>query len=478
MRQQEGPAAHPRGGEGGFRARMAASYHDDVESLWELHRKGRAFYARVSRGTSRVVSPSWFHVKHPRHAALQQKSVVRESVRPFRPAVISLARYNALLEPRDVKHAIAVSVIGRLPIGITGLAILLLVQGATDSFSRGGAATAAYVIGLATVAPAVGRLIDRIGPRSALLACSIAFPAALLALVAAVHARSDPGLTLALAAGAGATFPPITVCMRTYFKQRLGEDALLATAYSLESVLIELIFIVGPMLVALFVAAASAAAAVLFAAASGCIGTLLFLRSPPLRSWRIEPRIAKSALGPLGRPGFLILTAVILCYSTAFGLVEIGMTAYATERGNAALAGVLLGLMSTGSALGGIAYGSRSWHLPLARQFSLLLAFMGAGLMVLALPWAPWPFAFWSLFAGMVMAPALIVQSMLVAKTARPEEITEAFTWSSSALLCGVGIGVAAGGGLLERFRSPAVLAAAASAALIAAAAAAFVRRD
>jgi predicted MFS family arabinose efflux permease len=392
--------------------------------------------------------------------------------------VISLARYAALLAPRDLKQTIAVSMIGRLPIGITGLAILLLVQAATDSFSKGGAATACYVIGLAAVAPALGRLIDRNGPRIALFACSIAFPAALLSLVAAVEARSHPVLILIFAAVAGATFPPITVCMRTYLKQRLSDEALLAAAYSLESVLIELIFIVGPMLVALFVAAASAAAAVLFAAASGCIGTLLFLRSAPLRSWRIEPRAAGNVLGPLGRPGFVSLIAIILCYSTAFGLLEIGMTAYATERGNAALAGILLGLMSTGSALGGIAYGSRSWHLPLTRQFALMLAFMGAGLMVLALPWGPWPFAFCSVFAGVVMAPALIIQSMLVARTARPDEVTEAFTWSASALLCGVGIGVAAGGGLLEHFSSPAVLATGSAAALVAAAAAAFIRRD
>ncbi|HJY76900.1 MAG TPA: MFS transporter [Burkholderiales bacterium] len=391
--------------------------------------------------------------------------------------VISLARYTALLQARDMKQTIAASMIGRLPIGITGLAILLLVQAASDSFSKGGAAAACYVIGLATIAPALGRLIDRIGPRLVLRVCSITFPAALLGLVAAVETRSHPALILIFAAGAGATFPPITVCMRTYFRQRLNDDALLATAYSLESVLIELIFIVGPMLVALFVAAASPATAVLFAAASGCIGTLLFLRSPPLRSWKIEPRAAASVLGPLGRPGFVVLISIILCYSTAFGLLEIGMTAYATERGNAALAGVLLGLMSTGSAFGGIAYGSRSWHLPLARQFALMLAFMGAGLMVLTLPWTPWPFAFWSLFAGVVMAPALIIQSMLVAKAARPEEITEAFTWSASALLSGVGIGIAAGGGLLEHFSSPAVLAAGSAAALTAAAAA-FMRRD
>ena len=70
------------------------------------------------------------------------------------------------------------------------------------------------------------------------------------------------------------------------------------------------------------------------------------------------------------------------------------------------------------------------------------------------------------------MAPALIIQSMLVARTAQPEQMTEAFTWSASALLCGVGIGMAAGGGLLEYFSSALVFAAGAAAALVAAAAA------
>lgn len=384
--------------------------------------------------------------------------------------MISLERYAALLRPRQLRQTIAASLLGRLPIGMTGLAILLLVQTATQSFARGGAATAAYVLGLAAVAPALGRLIDRSGPRSTLAVCAFAFPTALIALVLAVDRGSTPWLILALAAGAGATFPPITVCMRTYFRQRLGADALLTAAYSLESVLIELVFIVGPMLVALFVALASPAIAVFFSAACGCAGTVLFLRTPALRAWRVEARSARSLLGPLGEPGFIALVGVILCYSTAFGLLEIGLTAYATEKGMPALAGVLLGLMSAGSALGGLAYGSRSWHVPLARQFALMLALMGAGLMVLVLPWSPWPFALWSAFAGVVMAPALIIQSMLVATTTRQEHMTEAFTWSASALLSGVGIGMALGGALLEYFRSPAVLAAGAAAALLAAA--------
>jgi predicted MFS family arabinose efflux permease len=67
------------------------------------------------------------------------------------------------------------------------------------------------------------------------------------------------------------------------------------------------------------------------------------------------------------------------------------------------------------------------------------------------------------------MAPVLIVQSMLVAKSVRAENSAEAFTWSASALLAGVGLGLAAGGMLLEVYPSNAALAAGAASALLAA---------
>lgn len=82
---------------------------------------------------------------------------------PLTPSirVISLARYSALLGQPALRSAIAASVLGRLPIGITGLAILMLAQDTSGSFGTGGAVGACYVAGLAVLAPLLGRLIDR-----------------------------------------------------------------------------------------------------------------------------------------------------------------------------------------------------------------------------------------------------------------------------------------------------------------------------
>lgn len=384
--------------------------------------------------------------------------------------MISLARYASLLAVADLRATFLASLIGRLPIGITGLAVLLLTQSSTGSFASAGAATASYVAGLGAVAPTLGRLIDRTGPQRVLFACGVLYPLTLIALVVSTAFNVPAWTSLALAAAAGAAFPPITACMRTFLRQRVGDASLLATAYSLESIVIESIFILGPMLVAFFVATSSPQFAVLFSAGCAAAGTLLFLRSPGLRRWVIAFHPPSNFFGPLSAPGFLLLLAVVLTYSIAFGLVEIGVTGFATESGNPALAGFLLGLMSVGSVAGGLVYGSRGWHLPLARQFALALGLMGAGILPLGFAPSVWLFAGLAIVAGLVMAPALTMQSMLVAKRAPAESLAEAFTWSATALLAGVGLGFALGGVILEAAGAATVLVIAAAASLAASA--------
>lgn len=76
---------------------------------------------------------------------------------------------------------------------------------------------------------------------------------------------------------------------------------------------------------------------------------------------------------------------------------------------------------------------------------------MGLGIAPLALVSQTVPFALWCVIAGIAMTPTLIIQATLVAKSVKTEHATEGFTWSATALLAGVGIGLAGGGLLLEQ---------------------------
>lgn len=364
--------------------------------------------------------------------------------------MIYLARYAAVLALPDVLQAFVSSFIARIPIGIAGLAILLLVQSVEGSYAQAGLVGAVYVAGLAAAAPLLGRLIDRIGPRRVLAACATLYPAALLALIAALLNRAPTAASLVFAALAGASFPPVTACQRAWLRQKLGEDTLLTAALSLDALLVELVFIAGPLLVALLVAVHSPAAAVLAAAVCGLLGSLQFMRARALVTWSKAAQFSGTFLGPVAEPRFALLLVLVVCYASVFGLVEIGVVAFAAETGRPALAGLLLGVMSVGSAAGALVYGTRHWHLSLARQFSYSLALMGLGVAPLALVSRTVPFALWCVIAGIAMTPTLIIQATLVAKCVKAEHATEGFTWSATALLAGVGVGLAGGGLMLE----------------------------
>lgn len=77
--------------------------------------------------------------------------------------MFSLQPYRALFGTPDLAPAILASVIGRIPISITSLAILLVVQASADSIAVAGATSAFYVLSLAAFAPLLGRLTIELG---------------------------------------------------------------------------------------------------------------------------------------------------------------------------------------------------------------------------------------------------------------------------------------------------------------------------
>lgn len=368
-----------------------------------------------------------------------------------------------------LRATLAASIVGRLPIGIATLAILLFLQDRTGSFALAGAAAALYVLGLATVAPFLGRLIDRFGPRPVLSVGAGVYPCMMVALIALALMESAQGWVAFAALIAGASFPPITACMRALYPRLVPDVGLLQTAYSADAALVESVFILGPALVALFVAAGFAYGAVLFAALCAGAGNVVFLRSPAVRSWVIQPKGGRrSLLGPLRSPPLLALYSANFFYAFAFGLYELAVTAFAAERGVPAAAGVILALASVGSAAGVIIYGGRDWKFSVTGQFLANLGLMAAGLLLIAPVTNLYLFAVLNVVACATMAPAIASQSLLVSRLAAREMLAETFTWSATCLLAGISGGIAAGGVLAEYVAPSWILVSAAASTLLA----------
>jgi MFS family permease len=382
--------------------------------------------------------------------------------------VISFSRYTDLFQVPGLRATLVASVIGRLPIGIATLAILLFLQARSGSFTVAGAAAASYVLGLAVIAPLLGRLIDRLGPRPVLAASATVYPAALAALIMLVVNSAGAWWVFAAAAVAGAAFPPITICMRALYPRLVPDPGLLQTAYSVDSALVEMTFIVGPLLVAAFVAFGAPITAVWFAAISAAAGAAMFLRSPGVRGWQRHAAARRSLLGPLRSPQLLAIFASNTMYAVAFGLYEMAVIAHAAHHGRPAAAGIVLALASVGSAIGVLVYGARDWRAPLRRQYLVAVGCLAVGLLLLV-PIENLPlFAIANVLAGLPMAPVIAVQSVLVSRLTPREMLAESFTWTTTCLLGGISAGIAAGGILAESFPPAVILVAAAVAALTA----------
>ena len=125
---------------------------------------------------------------------------------------------------------------------------------------------------------------------------------------------------------------------------------------------------------------------------------------------------------------------------------------FASERATDAWGPTLIAINSIGSALGGLAYGGMHLATPIERQLPRLMALLAIPVVLHLAVDGPWTMAPLAFVAGILIAPSMTGATLLVSRHAPPAYITEAFTWSATAIVTGVGAGMAAGGALVERF--------------------------
>jgi MFS family permease len=362
--------------------------------------------------------------------------------------------YAEFLRLPDVKRMVIAAWLSRLPTGMMGLSMLLFLRDALGSFKLAGTAVGAYFIAMAISAPVQGRIIDRQGPQKLLRVTGVAQPLMLLALFMIAYFKMSFPLIVGAAILAGIFPAPITTLTRTIWRQRFTDESARKMAFSVDAVTMELCFTVGPLLVALIITLSNPSVGFLITTTMVFAAFLIFMASPALNYWQQSSAEERHLLGPLTDPQLLLLLVVTFGLATAFGLLEVGYPALATSLSLPALAGVLLAVNSVGSAVGGAVYGVMRINMPLERQFGILL-----GMMVLPLLLHAWVsqlllLGIIAFIAGATIAPSIAAQSILVSRLAPQKYATEAFTWSSTFIVSGIGAGMASGGALAETYNA------------------------
>ena len=356
-----------------------------------------------------------------------------------------VAKYRAVLSVPGSPALILSALAGRLPLGMSSLAILLLVRSTGHSYAIAGLAVGAYAFASAASAPVQGRLIDRFGRLRVMVPMALAQAVLLVAFVLASSADASGAALVPLAAFAGALMPPVSPTARALLRDVFTDPHVRDTAYALDSVVQEVVWVTGPLIVALVVGFTSPEVAVLLVAVVCVIGTALFVRTPLARGSGTraahEPRTSVLANHELRA-----MLLPIALTGLGLGAIEVGIPALALHAGSRPASGVLLAFWSLGSMAGGLWYGARAWASSLSHRYKLFLF----GLLICT---APLIIArsipegiIASLLAGVMVAPVFSCQYALIARVAPSGAETEAFTWVTGSLVAGVATGSAIGG--------------------------------
>jgi predicted MFS family arabinose efflux permease len=346
-----------------------------------------------------------------------------------------LGPYRDLLATPGGLRLSASAFVARLPIAMVGLGIVLLVVAETESYGRAGAFSATFALVNACSAPAVARLIDRFGQRRVLLPSVPVHAVALLAFAWLVAHDGPTWAQVATVIVAALLAPSIGALVRARWGYVLGDDPRLHTAYALESVLDELIFVLGPLVVTVLATDVAPGAGLVAAVVLVVSGTAALLshtstEAPVVRHLEAHP----NALRSRGLPALML---VMVFTGGVFGAVELSAVAFADHAGHRPLAGALLACYAGGSMVSGLVFGAIRRDLAPRRSLAGGLAVMTVTAAVLPAVSSLAVLAPLLFVAGLGIAPSLISGFTLVERTVPARAVTEGLTWLTTALVVG-----------------------------------------
>jgi MFS family permease len=358
-----------------------------------------------------------------------------------------LAAYRAVLALPGVAALTAVSFLARLPASAAAITLTLhVVLTLEHGYAAAGLVGAAATVGMAIGAPLHGRLVDRRGLRT-MLVLTLSAQAVFWGVAPLL---SYPALLVGALLGGLLGVPVYSVTRQSIAVLVPPERR--RPAFALDSMSVEISYIIGPAVGAVLALQVSSTAAMWTVGACWLVaGGALMLLNPPTRA----PEAGDSGPPPPVRQwldlrllGALLATmaAVIVVFGT-----ELSMIAGLELGGQAAWIPVVNAVWCVASLTGGFLYGAarRSRSLP------LLVGCLGAAALPVAFagPW--WSYALLLVPTGLLIAPSMAASAETVS-TLTPEHVRGLVTGlHGSAITLGAAVATPLAG-LLVDLASPA----------------------
>lgn len=354
--------------------------------------------------------------------------------------------------PATAVRTLVLGFLARVPAGALGLVIVLHGLTLGQTYTVSGLMAAAYALGIAVGAPVVGRGIDRWGQTVPLFAVTVVAAAVMVGLAALPHGIA-PAAPVALAAVTGLSQPPLAVCARAIWNERLRPMDL-SRMLSLDASLQEVTFILGPLTVVSWATVRGTAEALVLAAGLVLVLTTVFALTPESRT--ASRRASRPVMGAPSRfPATVwMLVAVTFTVGVAIGILEVAVVRRSAQLEATDLIGVFYGLWALGSLTGGLANLRFAGRGRLSRRLVLFLAALALTHLVVAAATTPLILGLTLLLAGLPAAPMFAAFYELLGRAAPEGRVTEVFAWGSTGSMAGVAVGTATGGVLADAISS------------------------
>ena len=345
-----------------------------------------------------------------------------------------------------------------------GIGLVLMVSALYDSYGLAGALAASNAVAWALGTAALSNLVDRYGQRRVMYPAAIV-SATTLALLVVFAVLQLPAWTLfAPAVVCGATGGAPGALVRARWTHLVADPDQLHTAFSLESTLDEVTFIVGPVVATALSTGVHPAAGLIAPVVLALTGAHLLYGQRAT-----EPPIAPRAHHPRRRrftqrlvllvPGVGAVVVVNLLIGCVFGSIDVSVVAAATQWGVREASGLVLAVFSLASGLAGFYYGARRWRSPVVSRFLVGVAALCAACVALLGAHSVLLLCIGGVLVGVTVAPTLINGNTLIGSLVTRDRLTEGLSWMGTGIGIGVAIGSSASGQVIDHVGYPGGLA-------------------